>query len=383
MTTTEFAKEDLIAIKRAFRTSKATPEEVRLLVRPLRIDVIRWALMASLAILSAGSMSMFYRSIQSSDEAVRSVVSPIWWNALLLIFGTFLMVFFILPRALSPMIEVVVRPGAKSVTLRGFGVEQEWPAHLCSAEVSKIRCSFKIDSDWYRIGRRFWQLGFSSSIPCDAINEAFAPARIAMFEAIRGGGGQRSVSPMLQRHNWHAIFSEAFVAETEMVFLLPSTGWQFYFGTVIPFGASFVAMAWDITHQPNFEKDLEVILAHIRSFPLWLPSVLVLLYTGLVGYLANPWNLRAVAIIPRGQGRIVIRVGKRVLGDFPILDSTFTVSSSQYDIFQPDIILGIHTPAWSGKEGTGLRTEDDLFAAIADLRAFAGVTEAPRITLDG
>jgi hypothetical protein len=383
MTTTEFAKEDLTAIKRAFRTSKAMPEEVCLLVRPLRIDVVRWALMLTLLILSGGSMSMFYHSIQGSDEAVRSVVSPIWWNAFLLILGTFFMVFLILPRAFSPMFEVVVRPGSQTVVLRGFGVEQEWSAHLCSAEVGKIRCSFKIDSDWYRIGRRSWQLAFSPAIPCDAINEAFAPARIAMVEAIKARGGRESASPKSQVHDWRGILTEPFVTETELVFLLPATGWQFYFGTLIPYCASFVATAWDITHQPNFEKDLDVILAHLHSFPLWLPSVLVLLYTGLIGYLADPWNLQAVAIIPRGQGRIVIRVGKRILGDFPILDSTFTVSSAQYDIFQPDVILGIHTPAWSGKEGTGLRTEDELFAALANLRAFAGVVQAPRVTLDG
>ena len=328
-------------------------------------------------------MSMFFHSFQSSDEDVRSVVSPIWWNAFLLILGTFFMVLFILPRALSPMFEVVVRPGANTVILRGFGVEQEWPAHLCSAEVSKIRCSFKIDSDWYRIGRRCWQLGFSPAIPCDAINEAFAPARIAMVEAIKGGASQANASPKPQGRNWHGILSDPFVTETELVFRLPATGWQFYFGTVIPYGASFVAMAWDITHQPDFEKDLDVVLAHIHSFPLWLPSLLLLLYTGLAAYLTDPWNLQAVAIVPRGQGRIVIRVGKRVLGEFPIVDSTFTVSSAQYDIFQPDIILGIHTPAWSGKEGTGLRTEDELFAALADLRAFAGVAQTPRITLDG
>jgi hypothetical protein len=380
MTTTEFAKKDLIAIKRAFRTSKATPEEVCLLVRPLRIDVVRWALMGCLVITIGGSMSMFYRSIQSSEEAVRAVVSPIWWNAFLLICGTSLMVFFILPRAFSPMFEVVVRPGAKTVTLRGFGVEQEWPAHLCSAEVSKIRCSFKIDHHWYRIGRRCWQLGFSPAIPCDAVNEAFAPARIAMVEANSRGGGQESVSPPMHRLG---IFSEEFVTQTEMVVLLPTTGWQFYFDTVIPYGAFFVAAAWDITHQPNFENDLGVILAHLRSFPLWLPSVLVLLYTGLAGYFAEPWNLQAVAIIPRGQGRIVIRVGKRILGDFPILDSTFTVFSEQYDIFQPTICLKVETPAWSGKKGTGMSSEDELFAALAGLRAFAGVAETPRITLDG
>ena len=90
-----------------------------------------------------------------------------------------------------------------------------------------------------------------------------------------------------------------------------------------------------------------------------------------------------MAIVTKGQGCIVIRVGKRILGKFPIDASTFKTFSEQYDIYQPTVFLQVNTPAWSGHQGTGLSTEDELAASLDDLRAFAGVPETPRITLNG
>jgi len=385
MTTTEFAKDDLTAITRAFRTSKATPEEVRLLVRPLRGSGHRLVTKIVFATALFGSVWGYHHTIATADPPAQAVLFPAWWTAFLLVLGTYLMIFFILPRIGLPSFEVVVRPGAKTVIVRGFGFERELPACLCSFELGKLGCTFKIE--WsrssYRVRRKWWQPWFPAAVPCDALNEAFTQARIDMVEVVATDSDPSKMVPPVRQNNWRAFLKEAFVTENEIAFLLPPPNWHYYFGTIISWGAAVVADIWDWTHLPDVEKDVEVIASHLHAFPLWLPTMLALLYAGTVDYLADPWMRRAMAIVPKGQGCIVIRVGKRILGKFPIDASTFKTFSEQYDIYQPTVFLQVNTPAWSGHQGTGLSTEDELAASLDDLRAFAGVPETPRITLNG
>jgi hypothetical protein len=403
MTTTEFAKDDLTAIKRAFRTSKATPEEVRLLVRPWRGSGHRlWTKIVFAT--SFGSVWEYHHAISMAEPPAQAILFPAWWTAFLLVLGTYLTIFFILPRIGLPSFHVVVRPGAKTVVLRGFGFERELPACLCSFEPGKLGCTFKVDlalsicrthRKWWRrvsslgvlssysVRRKWWRPLSSAAVPCDALNEAFTQARLDMVEVVTSGSDPDKLVPPLQRTNWRAFLNEAFVSENEIAFLLPPPNWHYYFGWIISWGAAVVADIWDWTHLPDVEKDVEVIASHLHSFPLWLPTTLALLYAGTVDYLADPWMRRAVAIIRKGRGSIMIRVGKRIRGEFPIDASTFKTFSEQYDIHEPTVFLGINTCAWSGHQGTGFSTEDELAAALDDLRAFAGVPETPRITLDG
>ena len=236
MTTTEFAKEDLAAIKRAFRTSKATPEEVCLLVRvPWRGSGHRlWTRIVFTTPLFA-SLWEYHHTIATADSPAQAVLFPAWWTAFLLMLGTYVTIFFVLPHIGLPIFEVVVRPGARTVALRGFGFQRKMPACLCSFKPGKLGCTFQIE--WsqfaYPICRKWWHPLFSTAVPCDALNEAFAQARIDMVEVVTNDSDPDKVAPPVQRTNWQAFLKEAFVMEDQIAFVLPPPNWHYYFGWIV------------------------------------------------------------------------------------------------------------------------------------------------------
>lgn len=384
-TATTFSEAELRAIRRAFRTRKAMPEEVCLLIRPTWEMGHRTFQNVWIAVLLLGPTCRNYSTITAAEPPAQAVLYPAWWTAFLLFVAAYLFVFWVLPRWGLPSFEVVIRPGAKSIVMRALGFERVLPASFCWFEAGRLFPLVKIGTEPYPICRRWWQPPLTTgAVACRALEKAVALAHSGAVGEVYPGGRQDDTFEALQRQHWGAIVSEPIFTEKEMAFLLPTPNWHSFFGQILSCLAALSASIWSFYQFPDVEKDAEVIAGHLQSSPLWLASMLVLLYAGIVDALADPWIRRAVAIIPRGKGLIVIRLGKRIAGEFPILDSTFrTGRSGGYDIHEPNADLRIDTPAWSGVAGTGLREEGDVLEAICALRAYAGIPNAPRIELHG
>lgn len=157
--------------------------------------------------------------------------------------------------------------------------------------------------------------------------------------------------------------------------MLPPAGWSLWIGAVIGcvLGGtgvmvwhSFYSLIWGY-HTPDNQ-----VVWELSSVPMWLPSAIVILYTGLVCMWADPWFRRAVAVVPKGQSKIRIQIGKRTVGEYPFwTDSIFVSDGRGHETVSS--YLWVRTPAWTGTKGAEPRFEEHV-TAVWRLKSWAGVS---------
>ena len=366
-----FLWQDVEAVNNAFHASKATPLEVCLRLRPRRRS--RHMVISAIgAILAVGfTMRFQYDQIAQAPDVAQLILGPAMEDVWPMLIGFSLLLFVVLPRALLPSFELVLRPGESTVVLRGMGFEQQRLAGFCSASGSLLWSTFRVDSVGYSILRRGWQLPLPTAAGIAALNRMLAPSQAALRDLLASGGGSAEVSDSVGRMLWVTVFGEAFLTENELAVLLPTPNWHMFFGWLVPWGLTTAVDYWYQAHPPYDYPSPAAIGEQLALAPLWLPSLLVILYTAIVGMWADAWIRRAVMVIPRGKQVLELRAGKRVLDTIPIDDRTFSLHCGD-DIQEPGSYIGIKAGSFSGTYGFGA-SHQDLELALLRLLQWAGL----------
>ncbi len=372
-----FSDAELRAIRRTFYTRKATPEEVCLVVRPTRRSwhMARYPIALVVVLGLNVVLGLREKVFSSGQPEFQDILVSEFWGTCCAITLLVLLVFYLLPGAYPPRFELVLRPGGGDVTMRGFGFAQTRPASCCSIANRHLWCSFYVDTIRYAMLRRWWQLLLPPGQGAAAVAAVLAPARAALRALLASGGGQSEMSLSASRTLWANAFGEALVTDNEVVLMLPPAGWSVWIGAVIGcvLGGTGVLLwqGWHSLVWGYYTPDMQVVKG-LSSIPMWLPSAIVILYTGLVCMWADPWFRRAVAVVPKGQARIRIQIGKRAVGEFPFwIDSIFVGDGRGHETVSS--YLWVRTPAWTGTKGAEPRFEEHV-TAVWRLKSWAGVS---------
>jgi hypothetical protein len=108
------------------------------------------------------------------------------------------------------------------------------------------------------------------------------------------------------------------------------------------------------------------------AVPLWLPSVVLILFVGLHGMWADPWFRRALAIIPKGLRQIRVQVGNRVIGESHFERTSIFVTEEDDD---DTGYLCVRTPFWNGTRWAWHWIE--CYEAEGELKKWAGWPTLP------
>jgi hypothetical protein len=368
-----FSGKELRAIKRTFYTRKATPDEVCLVVRPRKRS---WHMIVMPFLPGAVLPWLVWYPLGKhvlspwSDRAIGAALLTEFWAASGFVALLTLLLFVLLPCAYLPLFEVTIRPADSVVRMRGFGFEQNRPVAFCSIANHHLWCTLSVDRVGYRVTRRWWQTPLLIRAGSAAIARALTPGRASRTALTTSGQGLNETMESDRRFAWVRCFGEAFVTENEAVLILPPPNWHIF---PIVFAVPFLAVAaaiWHGFHGPThtyYTADDKVVWS-LCSIPMWLPSAIIMLYTGLLAIWADPWFRRAVAIIPKGLGRIRIQVGGRVLGETYFFDDSICVSDNRGSEY-PDYLF-VSTRYWRGSK-SAWRVDECLKAERA-LKEWAG-----------
>jgi hypothetical protein len=366
-----FEWNDLEAVRNTFDTHDATPTEICLRLRPRRRS--RHIVISAIgAILAVGfTMRFQYDQIAQAPDVAQLILGPAMEDVWPMLIGFSVLLFVVLPRALLPSFELVLRPGESTVILRGMGFEQQRLAGFCSASGRLLWSTFRVDSVGYSILRRWWQLPIPTTAGVAALNRMLAPSQTALKDLLASGGGGAEVSDSVGRMLWVTVFGEAFLTENELAVLLPTPNWHMFFGWLVPWGLTTAVDYWYQAHPPYDYPTPAAIGEQLAVIPLWFLPALVILYTALVGMRADAWIRRAVMVVPKGQQLLELRAGKRVLDTIPIDERTFSLHYGN-DIQEPGSYLGVKTSSWSGM--LGLRSShQELELALLSLLRWSGL----------
>jgi hypothetical protein len=372
-----FSDAELRAIRRTFYTRKATPEEVYLVVRPTRRSWHMARMPIALIVVLAINVVLNLRGkvFSSGLPEFEDILVPEFWGTCCAITLLVLLVFYLLPGAYPPRFELVLRPGGGDVTMRGFGFAQTRPASCCCIANRHLWCSFYVDTIRYAMLRRWWQLLLPPGQGAAAVAGVLAPAQAALRALLASGGGQSEMFLSASRTLWAKAFGEALVTENEVVLILPPAGWSLWIGAVIggALGGTGVLLwqGWHSLIWGYYTPDMQVVKG-LSSIPMWLPSALVILYTGFVCMWADPWFRRAVAVVPKGQAKIRIQIGRRTIGEFPFWSYSIFVSDGRGHETVSSY-LWVRTPAWTGTKGAEPHFEEHV-TAVWRLKSWAGVS---------
>jgi len=366
-----FEWNDLEAVRNTFDTRKATPTEICLRLRPRRRS--RHFIVTAVMLLTpvGGVMRYLYDQIAQLSDQAQAILSPEIDDAWIMILGASFLFFVVLPRVLLPSFDLVIRPGERTVVLRGMGFEQQRLAGFCSASGRFLRSTFRVDSVGYSILRRWWQLPIPTTAGIAALNKMLAPSQAALKDLLTSGGGSNEVSDSVGRMLWVTVFGEAFLTEKELAVLLPTPTWHIFLGWT---GAPLLGLAvdyWHEGHPLDIFPDPALIAAHLSWMPPWFPALLVVVYGSAVAMWADAWIRRAVMVLPKGQQVLELRAGKRVLDTIPIDDRTFSLHCGD-DIQEPGSYIGIKAGSFSGTYGFGSSLQD-LKLALVRLMEWAGL----------
>ena len=366
-----FEWNDLEAVRNSFDTREATPTEICLRLRPRRRS--RHFIVSAIgAILAVGfTMRFQYDQIAQAPDVAQLILAPAMEDVWPMLIGFSVLLFAVLPRALLPTFELALRPGESTVVLRGMGFEQQRLAGFCSASGRLLWSTFQVDSVGYSILRRWWQLPIPTAAGIAALNRMLAPSQVALRDLLASGGGSAEVSDSVGRMLWVTVFGEAFLTENELAVLLPTPMWHMFFGWIVPWGLTTAVDYWYQAHPPYDYPSPAAIGEHLAVVPLWLPALLVILYTAIVGMWADAWIRRAIMVVPKGQQVLERRAGKRVLDTIPIDDKTFSLHCGD-DIQEPGSYIGIKAGSFSGTYGFGVSLQD-LKLALVRLMEWAGL----------
>jgi hypothetical protein len=293
-----------------------------------------------------------------------------------MILGTSLLFFVVLPRVLLPTFEIVIRPGQRSVVLRGMGFEQERLAGFCSASGRLLWSSFRVDSVGYSVLRRWWQVLLPTTAGIAALNRILAPSQAALRELLTNGGGSDEISDSVGRMLWVTVFGEAFLSENELAVLRPTPIWHMFLGWAASPLLGYPLLSWHEKHPLDIVPDPALISAHLSWMPHWFPALLVIAYGSVVAMWADAWIRRAFIVFPKGRQIVELRAGKRVLDTIPIDDRSFSLHYGQ-DIQEPGSYIGIKAGSFSGTYGFGSSLQD-LKLALVRLMDWAGVDSKAR-----
>jgi len=362
---------DLETVRNTFHTRDATPTEICLRLRPQRRS---WHIVvgAIQTVLAVGLLMRFqYDQIAQAPDVAQLILGPAMADVWPMLIGFGILLFVVLPRALLPTFEVVLRPGDIAVTLRGMGFEQQRLAGFCSASGKLLGAAFRVDSIGYSILKRWWQLPSPTATGVAALNRILAPSQAKLRELLGSGGGGEEVSESVGRMLWVTVFGEAFLTEKELAILRPTPIWHMFLGWIAPWGLPVAVGAWYEAYPVYAYPSPAAIGEHLALIPLWLPSVLIYLYTAVVGMWADAWIRRAIVVVPKGKQVLELRAGKRVLKRIPIGDRTFSIHYGE-DIQEPGSYIGIKAGLFSGTYGFGSSLQD-LKLALIRLTEWAGV----------
>jgi hypothetical protein len=376
---TTFSDSELRTLQRAFCVRKATPEEVCLVVRPRRRSMHLALMGIATALLLGAAMHFSGLKAYDLDSAVGGLLVPSFWWACVLVACLDILVFFLVPGAYAPRFELVLRPGGRDITMRGLGFQQHRLASCCSVANRYLWCNFYVDTIRYTLARRWWQTLIPITRAAHVAARALAPATTALRELVLGGGGHAEMLLSTERMLWARTFGEAFVTEDEVVVMLVPQGWWAWFASLILIFGGSAAIFWPMAICPPaycYYATRDAVTCSVSKIPMWLPAALVILAVALICIWVDPWFRRAVAVIPKGQRRIRIQVGKRSLGEFPFFgDLTIWVSDGRGSDMVSSY-LWIRTPVWKGTTGVGSRYEEAV-VAVAQLQRWAGLDFAP------
>jgi hypothetical protein len=367
-----FEWRDVQAIADTFCAKKATPLEIVLRLGPKRRSK-HFLVSAILLFTPVGFViKSFYDQIDRAAEAAKPIMQAELGDLWTMIIASAILLFVVLPKALLPSFELVLRPKSSTIVLRGMGFEQERLAGCCNATGRLLWSTFFVDSVGYSVLRRWWQTPLPTAPGVDALGRILAPAQQALADVLERGGGQGEVFDSVDRMLWATVFGEAFVSETELAVLLPTPVWHMVFGWVLPFlllsGASWLIGQY----QAYPDYDLWLLGQRLSGFPPWLPPVAAMLYAVLAAVLADSLIRRAMMVIPKGRKQIELRVGKRVRKAIPIDYDNFALHRGD-DIADVGGYIAIKTRGWSGTFGpNGLRVQQ-MELALLRLLQWAGV----------
>lgn len=362
---------DLEAVRNAFDTRAATPTEICLRLRPRRKS--RHFVVTAVLLLTpiGGVIRYLYNQIAQLSDQAQAILLPEINDAWIMILGSALLLFVVLPRVLLPTFDLVLRPGESTVVLRGMGFEQQRLAGFCSASGHFLWSTFRVDSVGYSILRRGWQLPIPTTAGIAALNRILTPSQAALRDLLARGAGGSEVSDSVGRMLWVTVFGEAFLSERELALLLPTPTWHIFLGWA---GAPLLGLAVDYGHEGHplgILPDPGLVAVHLSWMPPWFPALLVIVYGSILAMWADAWIRRAVMVVPKGQQVLKLRVGKRVLKTHAIDDRTFSLHYGE-DIQEPGSYIGIKAGSFSGTYGFGSSLQD-LKLALIRLMEWAGV----------
>jgi hypothetical protein len=376
---TTFSDSELRTLRRAFCVRKATPEEVCLVVRPRRRSAHLVGMGIFTTFMCGMAMAFTGRQAYQHDRVVGGLLVPDFWAACLLVACLDILVFFLLPGAYNPRFELVLRPGGRDITMRGLGSEQQRLSSCCSIANRYLWCNFYADTIRYTLVRRWWQTLIPITCAAHVVAGALTPATTALRELLLRGGGHAEMLLSTERMLWAKAFGEAFVTDNEVVvMLLPQIWYGWAVAVIGPTLGMVATFCWDF-YSPAVDcgwLTKKVLVCSSSSIPLWLPSALLILGMAAVCYWVDPWFRRAVAVIPKGQRRIRIQVGRRSLGEFPFLgDLTIWVSDGKGTEMLS--CLWVRTAAWKGTTSAESNFKE-FVVAVAQLQRWAGVDFGPK-----
>jgi hypothetical protein len=344
-----FSEDDLRAIRRTVYVQRATSEEICLLMRPKRKgwQMFRVAWFFPILVGAAFAFSS-YDKVFDNNAGFGPVLIPAYWGTLGLIVGLDVLLFFLLPLRYLPRFELILRPGVDHVTMRGFGFEQACHGGCCGLVNRGLWCNLTVDTIPYAWLRRWWQSAVPPWAGVAAIRRLLQPAKEHLTEIVANGGGQDEAIRSSSRSLWANAFGEAFMTKDEAVITLPPAGWWAWFGAIPLLFGTTGPLFWHLFVAPWhgwYGAEHHPVYALNRT-PLWVPSALAFLINAIFCIWADPWFRRALAIIPRGQRRIRIRVGGRIKGEYPFWGSIDLNDQRGNDTITS--LLYVRTPAWSG-----------------------------------
>jgi hypothetical protein len=358
-TATTFTPAELKALRRAFQVKTATPDEVCLTIRPLRRSVFVWACgLGWVLILGFGfGLGVGDSACTRFTQEVRRVLAPRFWNVCLPLGALIVLFFGVLPHLYRPVFRLFIRPAGGPVRMRGFGYEQERESGFCRVRKRLLGCGVRIDDVPYSIARRWWQIGPTGKAVA-ALQNALDPGQGTLRATVSAG----QMSEMLRsgdRTLWASCFGEALITSNEAVLLLPPPMWHMWWTGAFGFFAS-MSLVFGNTLVPEV---FELTPGFGIGYPFWvnpvlmfLPSGVMVTIAGLVAICADPWFRRAVAVVPRGQQRIQIRIGGRQITDSPLLPEMIWAEDANQREHDTGIDrVGLCVPGWHGQRSCRLK----------------------------
>lgn len=364
-TATAFTPAELKALRRAFHVKSATADEVCLAIRPLRRSAFVWA--CGLGWIVAAGLGLILSGGSSDHESNRVLIEAAWRTAFVAVTLAILL-FVVLPHIYRPVFDLVVRPGGQPITMRGFGYEQRRGAAFCQPIDRLFWCGVRVDNVSYAILRRWWQIGHVHAAAA-TLETAWACARSTLASVLRDGAPPREMLDSADRTLWAACFGEAFLTDYQVVFLLPPPMWHMWWNGLALFLSSVILcfgyLFWrhagippEIGALPSAE-----ITAYFENRDCWfatwptlIPPIVPIVLAGLVAIYADPWFRRAVAVIPRGQQRIQIRIGGRQITDSPLLPEMIWAEDANEREHDTGIDrVGLRVPGWKGQRSCRLK----------------------------